>query len=141
MWNSLPVLLLMSAPPVGAPDLAFKVAVPGASASGVYATGKAPAEIRRGVKGKGSPALTVELKVSGSTRCGVLQMTTNGPADGIEWHTFAVLCKPGTATFRTEATRLPWSAATLPSIRLCNGLSPALAEGDDCDRFEPPRGS
>ncbi|SDT34185.1 hypothetical protein [Actinoplanes derwentensis] len=122
-------------------DLAFRVSVPGATASGVYAISTAPAETRRGVKGKGSPALSVSLKVTGRTRCGVLQMTTNGPADGIEWYTFAVLCKPGTATFRTEATRLPWSSGTLPSVRICNGLSPALAEGDDCDDFEPPRGS
>ncbi|HWS37119.1 MAG TPA: hypothetical protein VN408_30790 [Actinoplanes sp.] len=126
---------------VVAKNLSFRVAVPGASATGIYATGKAPAEIRRGVKGKGSPALTVELEVTEQTRCGVLQMTTNGPADGVEWHTFAALCKPGTTTIRTQATRLPWSTGTLPSIRLCNGLRPALAEGDDCDTFEPPRGS
>lgn len=122
-------------------DLSFRVAVPGASATGVYATGKAPAETRRGVRGKGSPALTVELEVTERTRCGVLQMTVNGPADGVEWDTFAALCKPGTTTVRTEATRLPWSTGTLPSIRLCNGLRPALAEGDDCATFEPPRGS
>ncbi|GIF30507.1 hypothetical protein Aut01nite_34930 [Actinoplanes utahensis] len=142
--------------------LTFRLVVPGATAQGAYelpgdrtgggtADGARPAADRPGAGRPGTDGdrkprvtkpdgrITITLKVTGGTRCGVLQTTTNGPADGIEWYTFGVLCKPGTATFRTEANRLPWSAATLPSVRLCNGLSPALAEGDECDGYEPPR--
>ncbi len=136
-------MAVLSASPAvaSARDLPFRLSVPGVGVTGVYEISRSTSVIRRGVKGKSDPGLVVNLKVTGSTRCGVLQMTTNGPADGIEWYTFAVLCKPGTATIRTEATRLPWSLGTLPSVRVCNGLSPALAEGDECDTFEPPRGS
>lgn len=121
--------------------LPFRLTVSGATARGAYEipVAKGPAAGRSGRVTKADGRLTVTLEVAGETRCGTLQMTTNGPADGVEWYTFGVLCKSGTATFRTEATRLPWTAGTLPSIRLCNGLSPAPAEGDDCDGYEPPR--
>ncbi|GIE83041.1 hypothetical protein Aph02nite_89910 [Actinoplanes philippinensis] len=111
-----------------AANLPFRVAVPGAVASGVYTTAK------------GSSQITVTLKVTGRAPCGVFQSTRNGPADGIEWHTVGALCSPGTATFRTSVNRL-WGSRSLPSIRLCNGDSLGLAEGVDCDDFVPPRGA
>ncbi|MEU8658860.1 hypothetical protein [Actinoplanes philippinensis] len=111
-----------------AANLPFRVAVPGAVASGVYTTAK------------GSSQITVTLKVTGRAPCGVFQSTRNGPADGIEWHTIGALCSPGTATFRTSVNRL-WASRSLPSIRLCNGDSLGLAEGVDCDDFVPPRGA
>ncbi|MDI6105498.1 hypothetical protein QLQ12_43640 [Actinoplanes sp. NEAU-A12] len=127
---------------------------PGLATSGVgqpaqAQPGKSPAGIgpvreNRTAKGrllKPAAQLSLTLEVTERTRCGVLQLTTNGPADGIEWYTIGTLCKSGTATFRVEATRLPWSAGALPSLRLCNGLRPALAEGDDCDTFTPPAGA
>jgi hypothetical protein len=111
--------------------LPFRLAVPGATASGTYAP----------VKGRpGNPQVTVSLKVTGRGPCGVLQLTRNGPADGIEWHTVGALCGSGTATLRTQINRL-WGSRALPSIRLCNGDSVALAEGVDCDDYAPPRGA
>ncbi|BEL07260.1 hypothetical protein Q0Z83_054510 [Actinoplanes sichuanensis] len=111
-----------------AASLPFRVSVPGAAASGVYTSNQ------------GNPQVAVTLKVAGQAPCGILQVTRNGPADGIEWHTVGALCSPGTATFRTQVNRL-WGSRALPSIRLCNGDSLGLAEGVDCDRFTPPRGA
>jgi hypothetical protein len=155
------------AAPRPATNLPFRLTVTGATAHGSYQVPKTPglqgrpASVKPGAAGIGQPAqagvgpvrekrtargrvagpaaqLVVNLKVSDRTRCGVLQLTTNGPADGIEWYTIAALCKSGTATVRVEAPRLPWSGGTLPSLRLCNGERPALAEGDDCDTYRPP---
>ena len=114
---------------VPAPDpanLPFRISVPGALVSGVYLPGRAQ--------------VTVTLKVSGRGPCGVVQLTRNGPADGLEWHTVGALCGSGSAAFRTAANRL-WGSRALPSIRLCNGDSLALAEGVDCDHYAPPRGA
>ena len=157
-----------SRPARQARELTFRLSVPGASATGSYRgvrPGPArvePAPVRAEpvqvepapvrvepvqvepapVRVEPAPArLAISLTVTGRTRCGILQLTTNGPADGVEWYTLGALCKPGTATFRAEASRLPWSSGALPSLRLCNGLRLALAEGDDCDAYEPPAGA
>ncbi|MEU4160068.1 hypothetical protein [Actinoplanes sp. NPDC026670] len=106
-------------------NLPFRLGVPGVAASGVYT---------------GNLQVAVTLKVTGRAPCGILQLTRNGPADGIEWHTVGALCSPGTATFRTQVNRL-WGSRALPSIRLCNGDSLGLAEGVDCDKFTPPSGA
>ncbi|MFC4072665.1 hypothetical protein [Actinoplanes subglobosus] len=108
--------------------LPFRISVPGAVATGSY------------TRLQSAPQITVSLKVTGQAPCGVLQVTRNGPADGIEWHTVGALCSTGTATFRAAVNRL-WGSRSLPSIRLCNGDSLGLAEGVDCDRFTPPRGA
>jgi hypothetical protein len=114
-----------------AASLPFRLSVPGAAASGVFG----PTQGR-----PGNPQVTVSLKVTGRAPCGVLQLTRNGPADGIEWYTLGALCHGGTATFRTPVNRL-WGSRALPSIRLCNGDSLGLAEGVDCDDFVPSRGA
>jgi hypothetical protein len=87
----------------------FRLVVPGATATGAYEPAR----------------LTVTVEVTGRRTCGVLQLATGG-----EWHTAAALCRPGTASIRTAATRPP-------SIRLCNGDSIALAEGVDCEKYTP----
>jgi hypothetical protein len=117
--------------PVAAANLPFRLSVPGAVASGAYGSAQGR---------PGTPQVTVSLKVTGRAPCGVLQLTRNGPADGIEWYTVGALCHSGTATFRTQVNRL-WGSRALPSVRLCNGDSLGLAEGVDCDDFVPRRGA
>ncbi|MEV4276329.1 hypothetical protein [Actinoplanes xinjiangensis] len=116
---------------VAAANVPFRLSVPGAVASGAYGS----------TQGRpGTPQVTVSLKVTGRAPCGVLQLTRNGPADGIEWYTVGALCHSGTATFRTQVNRL-WGSRALPSVRLCNGDGLGLAEGVDCDDFVPRRGA
>jgi hypothetical protein len=116
----------VAVPAPGAAGPPFRISVPGAAVSGAYLPGQAQ--------------VTVTLKVTGRGPCGVVQLTRNGPADGLEWNTVGALCGSGTATFRTAANRL-WGSRALPAIRVCNGDSLALAEGVDCDDYVPPRGA
>jgi hypothetical protein len=90
----------------------FQLTVPGVTATGSYEAAR----------------LAVTVEVTHRRTCGVLQLK---PAGG-EWGTVSALCNTGTADLR-----LPLSAGPLPSIRVCNGDSIALAEGVDCDDHTP----
>ncbi|MFI7601515.1 hypothetical protein [Actinoplanes sp. NPDC049681] len=81
------------------------------------------------------------IRISGtlavnSTKCGVVQVAYNGPADAIEWRTFAHLCGKGKTNYTTTANLL--FGGFQPQVRVCKGTTVVKAErGSSCDTFTP----
>ncbi|MEV4345839.1 hypothetical protein AB0J83_15315 [Actinoplanes sp. NPDC049596] len=70
-------------------------------------------------------------------RCAVLQVARSGPADGLEWQTYAHQCGRGRTDFRIQASYL--FRGVNPPVRLCTGWTLTQAQrGRSCDLYRPP---
>ncbi|KAB1912088.1 hypothetical protein [Micromonospora sp. AMSO31t] len=124
--------VVAAAPPAAAADSTFDLAAGGASAYGTY-------QLMMSIPEQPVPPVAVDgtLAVNQRHRCAVVQIATNGPADGLEWRTLNSLCGRSKTNVQARASYL-WGGF-LPSLRLCTGRTVAQAErGDRCDVHVPP---
>ncbi|BCJ39401.1 hypothetical protein GCM10010168_63510 [Actinoplanes ianthinogenes] len=120
-------LILTAASPAVAADNTFELAAGPASAYGTY-------DRMMSFPERPVPPVRVQgtLAVNSRSRCGVVQIAGNGPADGIVWRTVASLCGPGKTNFSATAELL-WGGAE-PDVRVCAGSTVRRAErGGNCD--------
>ncbi|HEY0001158.1 MAG TPA: hypothetical protein VGB74_11940 [Actinoplanes sp.] len=123
-------MALTPAPAAGKSE--FELSVGGISAYGSY-------QMKQSTPEHPVPPIAVRgtLAVNSYSKCGVIQLAKNGPADGIEWSTVTHLCRRGKTNFRTTSSFL-WGGGR-PQLRLCTGATQLRAEqGRRCDVYAPP---
>ncbi|MFC4067168.1 hypothetical protein [Actinoplanes subglobosus] len=124
-------LLALTAGPALAADNTFSLAAGKATAYGTY-------DRMMSIPERPVPPVAVNgtLAMNGRNQCAVVQISYNGPADGIEWRTLNSLCRPGKTNFAARSELL-WGGGQ-PELRLCSGNTVKRAEqGRSCGSFSP----